>query len=79
MKTARWCRHWLIDSYRFRKKSCQYISRTNDNKDAINALPTAYKEIKGKITNKKTKAILNPGIDDYVVNKGVYYLGGRSD
>ena len=48
-------------------------------KDAVNALPTAYQEIKSKITNKKAKAILNTGIDDYVVNKGVCYLGERFD
>ena len=46
-------------------------------KDAINGLPTAYKKIKSKITNKKAKAILNTGTDDYVVNKGVNYLGER--
>ena len=46
-------------------------------KDAINALPTAYEKIKNKITNKKVKAILNTGIDEYVVNKGVNYLGER--
>ena len=33
-------------------------------KDAINALPTAYKKIKSKITNKKARAVLNTGIDD---------------
>ena len=43
-------------------------------KDAISVLPTAYKKIKSKITNKKAKAILNTGIDDYVVNKDVNYL-----
>ena len=46
-------------------------------KDAINAFPTAYKKIKSKTTNKKAKTILNTGIDDYVVNKGVDYLGER--
>ena len=46
-------------------------------KDAINALPTAYEKIKNKITNKKVKAILNTGIDEYVVNKGANYLGER--
>ena len=43
-------------------------------KDAISVLPTAYKKIKSKITNKKAKAILNTGIDDYLVNKDVNYL-----
>ena len=43
-------------------------------KDAISVLPTAYKKIKSKITNKKAKAILNTDIDDYVVNKDVNYL-----
>ena len=46
-------------------------------KDAINAFPTAYKKIKSKTTNKKAKTILNTVIDDYVVNKGVDYLGER--
>ena len=46
-------------------------------KDAINALQTAYKKIKSKIANKKAKVILNTGIDDYVVNKGVNYSGER--
>ena len=46
-------------------------------KDAINAFPTAYKKIKSKTTNKKAKTNLNTGIDDYVVNKGVDYLGER--
>ena len=47
-------------------------------KDTINALPTAYKKNKSNI-NKKAKAILSTGIDDYVVNKGVNYLCERSN
>ena len=46
-------------------------------KGVINTLPTAYKKIRSKITNKKAKAILNTGIDGYIVNKGVNYLGER--
>ena len=46
-------------------------------KDVINGLPTTHKKIKSKITNKKAKAILNTGIDDYVVNKDVNYLSER--
>ena len=38
--------------------------------DAID-LPTAYKKIKNKITNKKVKAVMNTGIDDYLVNKEI--------
>ena len=41
--------------------------------DAINALPTAYKKIKSKITNKKARAISNTGIDDFVLNKDVNF------
>ena len=42
--------------------------------DAIDYIPTAYKNIKNKI-NKKVKAVLDMGIDDYVVNTGVDLIG----
>ena len=39
--------------------------------DAIDYIPTAYKKVKNKITDKKVKAVMNTGVDDYLVNKGV--------
>ena len=45
-------------------------------KDVIKVLQTACKKIKSKL-NIKAKAILNAGIDDYVVNESVNYLGER--
>ena len=44
-------------------------------KDAINYMPTAYKKLKNKITSKKVKTILDTGIGDYVVNRGVDLIG----
>ena len=38
--------------------------------DAIDYLPTAYRKIKNKI-NKKVKAVINTGVDDYLVNKEI--------
>ena len=45
--------------------------------DATNYILTAYKKIKNKITNKKVKAVINTGVDDYLVNRGVELIGGR--
>ena len=45
--------------------------------DATNYILTAYKKIKNKITNKKVKAMINTGVDDYLVNRGVELIGGR--
>ena len=45
--------------------------------DAINARPTAYRTLKAKWQIKKAKTILNTGIVDYIVKKGVNYLGER--
>ena len=42
--------------------------------NAIDYIPTAYKNIKNKVGNKKVKAMLDTGIDDYVVNKGLTWL-----
>ena len=47
--------------------------------DAIDYIPTAYKKIKNKITNKKVKAVMNTGVDDYLVNRGVELIGERFD
>ena len=44
-------------------------------KDAIDHIPTAYKKIKNKIKNKKVKAVLNTGIDDYVVYRRLDLIG----
>ena len=45
--------------------------------DAIDYIPTAYKNVKTKIKNKKVKAVLDTGIDDYVVKKGIELIGER--
>ena len=44
---------------------------------AINYIPTAYKKMKNKIKNKNVKAVVDIGIDDYVVNKGIELIGER--
>ena len=45
--------------------------------DAIDYIPTAYKKIKNKITNKKVKAVMNTGADDYLVKRGVELISER--
>ena len=45
--------------------------------DAIGYIPTTYKKIKNKITNKNVKSLMNTGVDDYFVNKGVELIGER--
>ena len=45
--------------------------------DAIDYIPMAYKKIKNKIVNKKAKAVMNTGVDDYLVNGGVELIGER--
>ena len=45
--------------------------------DVIDYIPTTYKKIKNKITNKIVKALMNTGVDDYLVNRGVKLLGER--
>ena len=45
--------------------------------DAIDYILTAYKKIKNKINNKKVKAVLDTGTDDYVLNKRVELIGER--
>ena len=45
--------------------------------DAIDYILTAYKKIKNKINNKKVKAVLATGTDDYVLNKGIELIGER--
>ena len=45
--------------------------------DAIDYIPTAYKKIKNKITNKKVKALMNTGVDNYLGNRRVELTGER--
>ena len=45
--------------------------------DAIDYIPTAYKENKNKITNKKVRAVMNISVDDYLVNRGIELIGER--
>ena len=45
--------------------------------DAIDYVPTAYKKIENKITNKKVKAVMDTGVNDYLVNRGVELIGER--
>ena len=45
--------------------------------DAIDYIPTAYKKIKNKIKNKKVKAVLDTGTDDYIENKRIELIGER--
>ena len=41
--------------------------------DAIDYMSTTYKKL--KITNKKVKAVINTGVDNYLVNRGVELIG----
>ena len=43
--------------------------------DAIDYIPMVYKKIKNKITNKKVKAVMDTGMDNYLVNRGVELIG----
>ena len=45
--------------------------------DAIDYITTAYKRIKNKITNKKVKAVMDAGVDNYLVNRGGKLIGER--
>ena len=45
--------------------------------DAIDYIPTAYKNIKNKTTNKKVKAVMNTDVNDYLGNRGVDLIGER--
>ena len=45
--------------------------------DVIDYIPTAYKKIKNKITNKKVKAVMKTIVDDYPVNRGTELIGER--
>ena len=39
--------------------------------DAIGYITTTYKKIKNKITNYKVKAVMDTGVDNYLVNRAV--------
>ena len=39
--------------------------------DATDYIPIAYKKIKNKITNKKVKAVMDTGVDNYLVDNRV--------
>ena len=45
--------------------------------DAVDYFPIAYKIMKNKITNKKAKAVMDAGVDNYFVNRGVELIGER--
>ena len=42
---------------------------------AIDYIPTAYKKIKNRITNKIVEAVMDTGVDDYLVNRGIEFIG----
>ena len=43
--------------------------------DALDYIPAAYKKNKSKITIKNVKAVMNTGVDNYLVNRGVALIG----
>ena len=45
--------------------------------DAIDHIPATYKKIKNKTTNKKVKLMMDTGVDNYVVNRGVELIGDQ--
>ena len=45
--------------------------------DVIDYIPMVYKKTENKITNKKVKAVMNTGVDDYLVNKVVELIEER--
>ena len=45
--------------------------------DTIDSIPTPYKRIKNKMTNKKVKAVMATGVDDFLVNSWVVLIGER--
>ena len=59
-----------------RKAAVSKLGKMMTN-DAIDYIPTAYKKIKNKITNKKVKAVMNTGVDDCLINRGVDLIGDR--
>ena len=45
--------------------------------DAIDYIPMTYKKLNNKITNKKVQAVMDTGVDDYLVNRGAALIGER--
>ena len=45
--------------------------------DAVGYIPTTCKKIKNKVKDKNVKAVLDTGIDGYVVNKRIELIGER--
>ena len=45
--------------------------------DTIDYIPIAYKKIENKTSNKKVKAVMNSGVDNCLVNRGVELIGER--
>ena len=43
--------------------------------DTIYYVPTAYKNLKNKVKNKIVKSVLDTGVGDYIVNRGVGLIG----
>ena len=39
--------------------------------EAIDYIPAAYKKTNNKTTNEKVKVVINTGVDEYLVNRGV--------
>ena len=44
-------------------------------KDTTDYILTAYKKLENKTTNKKAKAVLNTGMDKYILKRGVKLVG----
>ena len=45
--------------------------------DAIRLYSNSLLKIKNNITNKKVKAVMDTGVDDYLVNRGAELIGER--
>lgn len=43
--------------------------------DTIYYVPTVYKNLKNKVKNKIVKSVLDTGVGDYIVNRGVGLIG----
>ena len=44
-------------------------------KDVINYVPMACKKLTNKIKNKKTRDMLDTGVAEYIVNRGIDLIG----
>ena len=59
-----------------RKAAGSKLSKMMIN-DAIRLYSNSLLKIKNNITNKKVKAVMDTGVDDYLVNRGVELIGER--